>query len=196
MSHLSTPGSSLWRALPLSKSTAYWNSNLREESSMNTTKPPLGTTERADDHVKGSFSLMTTSLSNKARSFLRDNHLTVFSTINRDGSPQLTTVLYTLNDDETIVMNVQRNSQKAKNMRRDPRVAMCVRDGNRYVSMNGAIEFIDDAEIIRRDLERLGLLGFFLAGDEDARRDDAANMMAQQRVSVRFKIQKVTERLG
>jgi PPOX class probable F420-dependent enzyme len=163
---------------------------------MNTTKPPLGTTERADDHVKGSFSLMTTSPSNKTRSFLRDNHLTVFSTINRDGSPQLTTVLYTLNDDETIVMNVQRNSQKAKNMRRDPRVAMCVRDGNRYVSMNGAIEFIDDAEIIRRDLERLGLLGFFLAGDEDARRDDAANMMAQQRVSVRFKIQKVTERLG
>jgi PPOX class probable F420-dependent enzyme len=139
---------------------------------------------------------MTATLSNKARSFLRDNHLTVFSTINRDGSPQLTTVLYAHNDDETIVMNVQRNSQKAKNMRRDPRVSMCVRDGNRHVSMYGAIEFIDDAEIIRRDLERLGLLGFFLAGDEDARRDDAANTMAQQRVSVRFKIQKVTERLG
>jgi PPOX class probable F420-dependent enzyme len=178
------------------KSAASWNSNLREESSMNTTKPPLGTTERAGDQVKGSFSHMTTMLSNKARSFLRDNHLTVFSTINRDGSPQLTTVLYALNDDETIVMNVQRNSQKAKNMRREPRVAMCVRDGNRYVSMYGAMEFIDDAEIIRRDLERLGLLGFFLVGDEEARRDDAANMIAQQRVSVRFKIQKVTERLG
>jgi PPOX class probable F420-dependent enzyme len=161
MRALNTPGSSLRRALPLSKSTAYWNSNLREESSMNTTKPPLGTTERASDHVKGSFSLMTTMLSNKARSFLRDNHLTVFSTINRDGSPQLTTVLYALND-EPIVMNVQRNCQKAKNMRRDPRVAMCVRDGNRYVSIYGAIEFIDDAEIIRRDLERLGLLGFYI----------------------------------
>lgn len=139
---------------------------------------------------------MTTTLSNKARSFLRNNHLTVFSTINRDGSPQLTTVLYALNDDETIVMNVQRNSQKAKNMRRDPRVAMCVRDGTRYVSLYGAIEFIDDDEIIRRDLERLGLLNLFLTAEDEARRDDAANRMAQQRVSVRFKIQKVTERLG
>lgn len=139
---------------------------------------------------------MTTMLSNKARSFLRDNHLTAFSTINRDGSPQLTTVLYALNDDETIVMNVQRNSQKAKNMRRDPRVAMCVRDGNRYVSMNGAIEFIDDVESIRRDLERLGLVELFWTGDDEARRDDVANILAHQRVSVRFKIQKVTERLG
>src|SRR5512132_338887 len=112
MRPLNTPGSSLRRALPFSKSAAYWNSNLRQESSMNTTKPPLDITERAGDHGKGSFSLMTTMLSNKARSFLRDNHLTVFSTINRDGSPQLTTVLYALNDDETIVMNVQRKSQK------------------------------------------------------------------------------------
>jgi PPOX class probable F420-dependent enzyme len=139
---------------------------------------------------------MTTMLSNKARSFLRDNHLTAFSTINRDGSPQLTTVLYALNDDETIVMNVQRNSQKAKNMRRDPRVAMCVRDGNRYVSVYGTIEFINDAEIIRRDLERLGLVELFWTGDDEARRDDVANILAHQRVSVRFKIQKVTERLG
>jgi uncharacterized pyridoxamine 5'-phosphate oxidase family protein len=108
----------------------------------------------------------------------------------------LTTVLYALNDDETIVMNVQRNSQKAKNMRRDPRVAMCVRDGNRYVSVYGTIEFINDAEIIRRDLERLGLVELFWTGYDEARRDDAANMLAQQRVSVRFKIQTVTERLG
>ena len=93
-------------------------------------------------------------------------------------------------------MNVERNSQKAKNMRRDPRAAMCVRDGNRYVSIYGAIEFIHDAEIIRRDLERLGLLSLFLTGEDEARRDDAANMIAQQRVSARFKIKKVTERLG
>ena len=108
----------------------------------------------------------------------------------------MTTGLYALNDDETIVMNVQRNSQIAKNMRRDPRAAMCVRAGNRYVSIYGAIEFIDDAEIIRRDLERLELLSLFLTDEDEARRDDAANMIAQQRVSVRFKIKKVTERLG
>jgi hypothetical protein len=107
---------------------------------------------------------MTTVLSDKPRSFLRDNHLTVFSIINREGSSQLTTVLYALNDDEMIVMNVERNSQKAKNM--------------------------------RRDLERLGLLSLFLTGEDEAKRDDAANMIAQQRVSVRFKTQKVTERLG
>jgi pyridoxine/pyridoxamine 5'-phosphate oxidase len=43
----------------------------------------------------------------------REKHFTVLSTINKDGSSQLTTVLYALNDDETMVMNTEVHSQKA-----------------------------------------------------------------------------------
>ncbi len=135
-------------------------------------------------------------LSDKAHSFLQDNHLTVLSTINKDGTPQMTTVVYALDDDGTIAMNVDRNGQKARNLQRDPRAAVCVRDENRYISLYGAIEFVDDAAINRRDLERLGLFDLFLARTEQAKRAEAADRIARQRVSVRFKIKKVIERLG
>ncbi len=135
-------------------------------------------------------------LSDRVRAFLRDNHLSVLSTINKDGTPHLTTVVYALDDDGAIALNVDRNGQKAKNLRRDPRAAMCVRDGNRYISMYGTIEFLDDATTNRRDLERFGLLDLFLARTEEAKRAEAAKRIEQQRVSVRFAIRKVIDRLG
>lgn len=72
------------------------------------------------------------------------NYLNASSTINKDGSSQLTLVAYVLDDDETIVMNVELQSQKTKNMRRDHRIALCVQDGNRYVSVYGTMTFLDD----------------------------------------------------
>lgn len=137
------------------------------------------------------FPIMAAVLSDKARAFLQENHYTVFSTINKDGSSQLTTVLYALNDDETVVMNTQLHSQKVKNMRRDPRIAMCVEDGSRYVTLYGTVEFLDDQEIIRQDIERL--VGRFWTGDEEARQQYVAHLIAQERVSLRFKCEKVTE---
>ena len=134
-------------------------------------------------------------LSDKARTFLQENHFAVLSTINKDGSSQLTTVLYALNDDETMVLNTEAHSQKARNLRRDPRIALCVEAGGRYVSVySGIIEFIDNQEIIRQDIERL--VRRFWTGDEEAREQYVAHLVAQQRVSLRFKCEKVIEFLG
>jgi PPOX class probable F420-dependent enzyme len=74
---------------------------------------------------------MAPVFSDKARAFLQENHYTILSTINKDGSSQLTTVLYALNDDETFVMNTEAHSRKARNLRRDSRIAMCVEDDGR-----------------------------------------------------------------
>jgi pyridoxine/pyridoxamine 5'-phosphate oxidase len=63
-------------------------------------------------NTKGAFLNMATILSDKARAFLQEKHFSVLCTINKDGSAQLTTVLYALDDDETIVLNTQVHSQK------------------------------------------------------------------------------------
>ena len=137
---------------------------------------------------------MAAVLSDQARTFLQEHHFAVCSTINKDGSSQLTLVTYVLDNDETIVMNVEFQSQKAKNMHRDPRIALCVQDGNRYVSVSGTMMFLDDQQVIRHDLKRL--VGRFLAGDEETRQQYVAHLLAHTRVSLRFTCEKVTEFLG
>lgn len=137
---------------------------------------------------------MTTVLSDQARAFLREHHCAVFSTINKDSSPQLTTVAYVLDDNGMIVMNIQLQSQKAKNMQRNPRIALCVQDGNHYVSVYGTMNFLYEQQIIRHDLERL--VERFVSGGEEARQKYVAQLLAHPRVSLRFPCEKVTEFLG
>jgi PPOX class probable F420-dependent enzyme len=98
---------------------------------------------------------MTNRLSNWAREFLREDHAAVVSTLNKDGSSHLTTIWYLLADDETLVITTPGRSQKSKNLRRDPRIALCVGDGGRSVSLYGRVSIIEDQTLVQQDLERL-----------------------------------------
>src|SRR5438874_13786802 len=93
----------------------------------------------------------TTTLSEKARAFLNEIRFAVLATINSDGTPQLTTMWYLLEED-TIVMNTKAGRIKERNMRRDPRIAICVEDGYKYVTISGIVEMIDDPAIPQRDI--------------------------------------------
>ncbi len=57
---------------------------------------------------------MTNMLSDQAREFLREDHVAVVSTLNKDGSPHVTTIYYLLANDGTLVMTTPVRSQKAK----------------------------------------------------------------------------------
>lgn len=129
-------------------------------------------------------------LSDRAQAFLQEVHFAVLSTINKDGTPQLTTMWYLLDDDGRIVMNTQVHLQKAKNLRRDPRVALCIQDGSRSVSINGTIEISDDQETIRRDLRRLVER---YKQDEETRQEYIAIYTQQQRIALRLRCEKVSE---
>lgn len=61
-----------------------------------------------------------------ARDFVRDHHRAVMHTFRRDGSPQLSPVLATVDDDGRVVVSTSEDSAKARNLRRDPRAALCV----------------------------------------------------------------------
>ncbi|GLV54507.1 hypothetical protein KDH_13540 [Dictyobacter sp. S3.2.2.5] len=133
---------------------------------------------------------MTNQLSDWARQFLHDFHFAVVSTLNPDGSSHLTTMWYLLEEGATIVMSAPATTHKAKNLRRDSRISICVPDGNRYISLSGRISLSDDRSIVHRDIERLVER---YVQDEAARPQSIEYLIRQGRLSLRMIPEKVIE---
>lgn len=62
----------------------------------------------------------------EARAFLRDHHRAVLHTYRHDGSPQLSPVVTTVDDDGYAVVSTRETALKVANLERDPRASMCV----------------------------------------------------------------------
>lgn len=76
------------------------------------------------------------------------------ATLNRDGSPHLTTLWFAVVDG-AIVFETYTKSQKIRNLERDPRIAVLVEAGETYdqlrgVSINGRAELVREAERVHR----------------------------------------------
>jgi PPOX class probable F420-dependent enzyme len=132
-----------------------------------------------------------TTLSEKARAFLNEKRFAVLATINSDGTPQLTTMWYLL-EGNTIVMNTKAGRIKERNIRRDPRIAICVEDGYNYVTISGTVEMIDDPEIAQRDIYRLAVR---YDGEEAARQKVADQFSKERRITLHLKCEHVIEDL-
>jgi PPOX class probable F420-dependent enzyme len=133
---------------------------------------------------------MTSTLSTWAQQFLRADHVAVVSTLNKDGSPFVTTIWYLLQEDGTLIMSTPGRTQKVKNLRRDPRIAVCVGDETHSVSLYGTVTISSDQNIVRRDLEQLAARYI----KEEAARAQALSLFLQQgRVALHVKPVKVTE---
>ncbi len=81
--------------------------------------------------------------------FVRTQQSLQVATINRDGTPHLTTLWYGVLDEGQIVFETFTKSQKIKNLQRDPRIACLLEDGTSYetlrgVQINGTAELHDD----------------------------------------------------
>ena len=81
--------------------------------------------------------------------------------------------------------------QEVKNLRRDPRIAICVPDGNRYVSLYGTVTISQDQSMVRQDIERL--VERYIHSDETTRQQTVEALVQQSRVSLRLTPDKVTE---
>ncbi|MBK9942737.1 MAG: PPOX class F420-dependent oxidoreductase [Kouleothrix sp.] len=134
---------------------------------------------------------MTTNptLTEAQRAFLSQPRFAVLATINADGSPQLTTMWYELQGDE-IMMNTKAGRLKDRNMRRDPRVALCFEDGYSYVTISGSVRLIEDQPTAQADIRRLALR-YHGAGKADQMvRDQFAH---ERRITLRLAIEHVIE---
>lgn len=68
-------------------------------------------------------------------------------TINKDGTPHVVPIWYTVDEDDNIIFNTGDKSVKAKNIRRDNRVRLCVDDQTplfSFVTIDGVAEIISN----------------------------------------------------
>ncbi|MGA9870386.1 MAG: PPOX class F420-dependent oxidoreductase [Rhodococcus sp. (in: high G+C Gram-positive bacteria)] len=82
--------------------------------------------------------------------FLERSRIANLATLGRDGAPHLVAMWYALIGGE-VWFETKSKSQKAVNIRRDPRVTILVEDGHTYdtlrgVSIEGRAEIVDDPE--------------------------------------------------
>ncbi len=125
------------------------------------------------------------------REFLDAPRFAVLGTVNDDGSPHLTVIWYELVGDE-VLFNTRRKRVKDTNLRRDPRVSLCVEDGYRFASLAGrVVGAIEDQAIARADILRLGIR---YGGPAEAERQWRALWSSQIRVSYRMAVERVHAR--
>jgi uncharacterized protein len=83
----------------------------------------------------------------------------VLATIKRDGTPQLSNISYTLDDDGVIKISVTEDRAKTKNVRRDPRVSLAIigDDWYRHLVVEGTARIIDQDQLplLRHIYERI-----------------------------------------
>src|SRR5437868_9662254 len=87
-------------------------------------------------------------------------------TTRKDGSPHVVPVWYEI-DGETLVFTTWHASVKALNMRRDPRVCICIDDETppfNYVRIEGRAEMSSDAEELKNWATRIG--GKYMGNDQ------------------------------
>ena len=90
------------------------------------------------------------------RAFLEAPRFAVMATINASGMPQLTVMWYALlPNEDVVVLNATRGLLKERNLRRDPRMSLCIEDGMRYVTLEGRAELVQDRAQQEREVNDL-----------------------------------------
>lgn len=130
-------------------------------------------------------------LSDKARAFLNEKRFAVLATLNENGTIQQTTMWYLLEGD-TIVMNTKAGRVKDRNLRRDPRISLCLENGYHYLTISGKVELIEDQATAQRDIYRLAVR---YDGEESADRQMADQFSQEQRVTIHLTPERVIEDL-
>jgi PPOX class probable F420-dependent enzyme len=112
------------------------------------------------------------------------------ASIQPDGRPHLVPMWFALDDDGLIVFTTYGESQKVKNLERDPRVTVLAETGTEYdelrgVSIDGTAEVIRDPHVTTRTLR---LVGAKMAGQTRPAADPGVEPppVAYKRVTVRI----------
>lgn len=123
--------------------------------------------------------------------FLASRRVMTMATIGPDGMPHLVAMWFGLVDG-AICFETKVKSQKAVNLKRDPRITCLVEDGDTYdqlrgVSFEGTAEIIDDADF----LFRIGVSVWErYNGPYTPELKPVVDMMLNKRVAVKVKIER------
>jgi PPOX class probable F420-dependent enzyme len=123
------------------------------------------------------------------RAFLEEPHCAVMATINASGTPQLTVMWYALHPTEDVVLlNSSRGLLKVKNLQRDPRMALCVEDGERYVTLVGTAAVVADRAEQEREVNE-HIAPRYIGQRLGSRRWDV--IAGSDRLGIRMRVDKV-----
>ncbi|MBV9484893.1 MAG: PPOX class F420-dependent oxidoreductase [Frankiaceae bacterium] len=81
----------------------------------------------------------------EARAFVRANHRAVLATLAQDGTPQLSPVAVGIGEAGDLLISTRETAVKAKNIRREPHVWVCVlNDGfyGQFVQISGPVTVV------------------------------------------------------
>ena len=122
----------------------------------------------------------------RAHQFIRVRHDGILTTIKRDGRPQLSNILYFVDDDGRVKISVTQTRAKTHNLRRDRRASLHVqgRDRYEYLVVQGTAEFIEGdglAEALRHYYRKV-------RGEHPNWAEYDAAMIADQRLLVAFSV--------
>jgi PPOX class probable F420-dependent enzyme len=115
------------------------------------------------------------------------------ATLHRDGSPHLTTLWFAVVDGD-IVFETFTKSQKIVNLKRDPRIAVLLEEGEAYnelrgVSINGRAELHEDPEVVHG--YALAVMRRNQPEIPEESLDEVAKMMSAKRTAVVVKAERV-----
>ena len=114
------------------------------------------------------------------------------ATINTSGTPQLSVMWYALEPDaDVVVLNTSRGLVKEQNLRRDPRMSLCVEDGQRYVTLEGRAELVEDRAEQEREVNEL-IAPRYIGQRLGARRWDV--IKGSDRIGVHMRVERVHAR--
>ena len=123
----------------------------------------------------------------EARAFLREHHRAVLTTFRADGMPQLSPVTAAVDESGRVVVSTRETAVKVRNLRRDPRVALCGftdRFFGTWVQVEGEAEIVSQPEAMEL------LVDYYrsVAGEHPDWDDYRAAMERERRVVIRFEI--------
>ena len=124
--------------------------------------------------------------------FLASSRAMTMATIGPSGHPHLVAMWYGIVDD-AVCFETKAKSQKAANLRRDPRISCMVEDGDTYeelrgVALEGTAEIIDDPDF----LWRVGVSVWErYTGPYTDEMKPFVEMMLQKRVAVRVSVDRI-----
>jgi PPOX class probable F420-dependent enzyme len=124
---------------------------------------------------------------NEALSFLADNHRGVLGTYRGDGAMQLSPIALGPHPDGHVEISSRETAYKVRNLRRDPRVSVCVMNDQFYGQW---IQIDGTAEIVPLPEAMDGLVDYYrrMAGDHPDWDEYRAAMEREKRVLIRITI--------
>jgi PPOX class probable F420-dependent enzyme len=124
-----------------------------------------------------------------ARAVLSEQHRAVLATYRRDGGAQMSPVTVGVDGDGYAVVSTRETAYKVKNIRRDPRVSLCVLPDSFYgnwIQVEGTASIVDLPEAMD------GLVEYYrrISGEHPDWDDYRAAMERDRRVLLRIRIER------